>query len=292
MSDVAEIIEVPVEGPAEDSQPEETVEDTTTEEEASVVVDTEDVEEEPSEEKPEEEEPKEEDVPFTERPGVKKRLAEMEEKYGSKATYWDTIAELSKEDPEFRIMILEKLEASGKLPKGTVEQEKAKTSSLQKEEDYIKNLPEQVQADLLAARKIREEAETLQREQAEKAEAFFKSFEEARPEIGASPNPQRTRNLIFNLANELVDRDDMNFEEAMDAAYKTILKPNENEEVKSAISKQMQNPGAVSGGTAAQGKKLRKLTQAEKRGAELMGVSVEEYIKYRDSSDEELFENI
>lgn len=284
---------------AKESQSEVSESDVVSEEE--VDVQESDSKEDSKEKAPEGEKPQEEtegekpqDVPFHERPGVKKRLTEIENKYGSKAQYWDAIAEVSQQDPEFRIAVLERLEENNRIPKGTVEAEKKKLSSLQQEEDYVSKLPEDVQADLQAARALRQQAQAQQQENLAKAEDFFRKFEEARPEIASSPNPQRTRNLIFNLATEIVDRGEANFQDAMDKAYKTITSPgaNENEQVARQVQETQESAGVSPSGSSAKGKKLRKLTQAERRAAELAGMTPEEYVKYADTPADELFENI
>lgn len=251
---------------------------------------------EPEGQKPQEE-PKDEeseDVPFHERPGVKNRLEEIENKYGSKAQYWDAIAEVSQNDPEFRIAVLEKLEANGRLPEGTVEAEKKKLSSLKEEEDYVDKLPEDVKADLEAARALRQQQEAQRRAQLQQAETFFREFEDARPDIAKSPNPQRTRNIIFNLATEMVDRGESDFKSAMDKAYKTVMNPgaSQNENVARQVQETQESAGVSPTGSAPKGKGLRKLTEQEKRAADLAGMSYEEYVKYADTPADELFENI
>ena len=296
MEEQTAVIQEPeVQVPEESQTPETVTDDVVTEEEISV---EEPVKEEaPSESEPEpaQEVPvKEEEIPFVERPGVKERLSEIETKYGSKAEYWDTIAELSQQDPEFRFMVLEKLEATGKLPKGTVESFKKKTEVHEKDEEYINNLPEDVRADLKAARQIRMEREQQLVQEREAAEKFFAGFEQTRPEIAASPNPPRTRNLIFTLASELVERDGMEFEAAMDHAYKTVVRgtSSQNEELERQIQSNQENASAMAPGVSGVSGRMRKLTQEERRAAELAGMTPEEYIKYRDSSEDDIFETL
>jgi hypothetical protein len=297
---VEEVTESPAktEEVAKESQPEVSEADVVSEEEVDVQ-ETEPEEEEveapkePEGEEPQEE-PQEEDIPFTERPGVKERLSEIEEKYGSKAKYWDSIAELTKEDPEFRVAVLEKLEASGKLPKGTAEAEKKKFSSLQESEKYIEKLPEDVQADLRAARELRQQREAQKAVEMQKAQSFFMDFEKERPDIAQSANPDATRNLIYNLATQIAQTDEIEFTDAMDEAYKTILhrSEQENDAVKRKVQQVQEDSGAVPSGSSGKTTKLRKLSQSEKRAAELAGMTHEEYVKYADTPEEELFENI
>jgi hypothetical protein len=276
---------------AEESQPEVLDTDVVSEEELDVVEKEPEVESEPAGEEPQQ---AEEDLPFNQRPGVKERLGEIEEKYSSKAQYWDTIASIAQTDPEFRIAVLERLEASGRLPEGTVEAEKAKLSSFKESDEYVKGLPEDVQEDLRAARELRvlrEQEEVRSRQEADK---FFVDFESSRPEIASSSNPSRTRSLIFQLANEIADREGVELPDAMDRAYRTILKPNaeQNATVAQKVS-QVQSEGNVAPMADSPSKgRLRRLTQDEKRAAEIAGMTPEEYIKYSDSTDEELFENI
>jgi len=297
MEQTAEIneLETQVQAPEESQTPETVTDDVVTEEEISVEEPV--VEEAKSESKPEpiQEEPKkEEEVPFTERPGVKERLSEIEEKYGSKATYWDAIAEISQQDPEFRLMVLEKLEATGKLPSGTVESFKKKTEVKEEDKEYINKLPDDVKADLEAARQMRLEREAEQREELQKAETFFADFESKRPDITSSPNPARTRNLIFTLASELVERKGIEFETAMDQAYKTVVHGEnaENKEIERVVQSAQENASAIAPSVSTASSKMRKLTQEEKRAAELAGMSLEEYIRYRDSSEDDIFENL
>jgi hypothetical protein len=295
---VEEVKESPVktEEVAEESQPEVSEADVVSEEEVDVQETEpkeEEVPEEPEGEEPQDE-PKEEEVPFTERPGVKERLAEIEEKYGSKATYWDTIAEITKEDPEFRVAVLEKLEATGKLPKGTAEAERKKFSSLQESEKYIEKLPEDVQADLKAARELRQRRESQKAADMQRAQEFFMDFEKERPDIATSANPDATRNLIFNLATQIAQSDEVEFVDAMDEAYRTILHrgEQENDAIKRKVQQVQEDSGVAPTGGPGKTSKLRKLSQSEKRAAELAGMSHEEYVKYADTPEEELFENI
>lgn len=293
---VVEELEVTTQA-AEESQPEETITDVVVEEELDVQEEVEPAEEpkaEPLEEKVEEPAKEKEEIPFIERPGIKERLAEIDEKYGSKANYWDTITEISQSDPAFRVLILEKLEASGKLPAGTVEAFKKKTSSLKESEAYVSALPEDVQEDLKAAREIRLEKQAATEQNLKQAEAFFASFEEAHPEIAASPNPKRTRNLIFTFANELVEREGIEFADAMERAQGIVLKPNKgvNQEIEAAVQANKEDASGITTGVSTASTKLRKLTQGEKRGAELAGMTPEEYIRFKDASEEDIFENI
>lgn len=278
---------------AEESQPEVTESNVVSEEEADVQETEPEKTEAPEDEQSQEQAP-EEDIPFHERPGVKKRLEDIETKYGSKAQYWDTISDIAKQDPEFRVAVLEKLEAQGRLPKGTVEAEKKKTSSLQQSEEYINQLPEDVQADLKAAREFRQQRELQQKQALSQAEEFFVSFEEQRPDIAESPNPDRARNLIYNLATDIVEKDGVEFETAMDEAYQVILHrgENQNNAIKRKVQQVQEDAGAVPAGGPASNSKIRKLSQAEKRAAEMAGMSYEEYVKYADTPADELFENI
>ena len=295
MEQTADIKELEVQASEESQTPETVTDDVVTEEELSVEEPV--MEEEPSESEPapvQEEPVKEEEIPFVERPGVKERLGEIEEKYGSKATYWDTIAEVSQQDPEFRLMVLEKLEASGKLPKGTVDSFKKKTEVREEDKTIINNLPEDVKADLQAARQVRIEREAQMQNELQAAETFFATFEKERPEIAASPNPQRVRNLIFTLASELVETDGKDFEVAMDEAYKTVVRRGQaqNAEVGRAIQANQENASAIAPSISGASGKTRRLTQDEKRAAELAGMSLDEYVKYKDSSEDDIFENL
>jgi len=288
-------LETQVQAPEESQAPETVTDDVVTEEEVSVEEPVEEEVSSESEPEPKEEEPKkaEEELPFAERPGVKERLSEIEEKYGSKATYWDAIAEISQSDPQFRLLVLEKLEASGKLPAGTVDAFKKKSTVKEESKEYVNNLPEDVRADLEVARQLRIEREAEIQKNLQEAETFFANFEQQHPGITNSPNPARTRNLIFTLASELVERDGEEFESAMEQAYKTVVqrKQTENQEVERAIQATQENASAITSGTAALGK-TRKLTQEEKRAAELAGIPFDEYIKYKDSSEDDIFENL
>lgn len=293
----ADIKEPEVQAPVESQTTETVTDDVVAEEETSV---EEPVKEEaPSESEPEpvkQEEPvkKEEEIPFVERPGVKERLSEIEEKYGSKAEYWDTITEISQQDPEFRIAVLEKLEAAGRIPKGTVESFKKKTEVRQESDEYINSLPEDVRADLIAARQLRMEREQQAIRERTAAEKFFAEFERTRPEIASSPNPVRTRNLIFTLASELVERNGLEFEAAMDQAYKTVVRGTntQNEELERTIQSNKENASAIAPSVSNASGRIRKLTQEEKRAAELAGMTPEEYVKYKDSSEDDLFETL
>lgn len=274
----------------EESQTLETTEDVVVEEEESVAEDVtpaEEVEEEkPLEEVPEPDAQEEEKIPFTEKPGVKERLTEIEQKYGSKAQYWDSITELAQQDPDFKIAVLEKLEAAGKVPEGTADAERQKVSSLKKESDYVEQLPEDIKADLLAARNFR-------RQQEEKAREFITKFESDKPEIAASSDPAKTRSLILNVATEMAQREKIDFSVAMDKAYNALFHSGvSDQEVEVAISKNQESVGAVSSGGVSGSRKLRKLTQEERRAAELGGMTPEQYIRFKDSSDDDLFENI
>jgi len=281
-----------VEEVTEESQPEVSESDVVSEEEVDVQ-ETEPIAE-PEGEQPQEEAKKEEEVPFTERPGVKKRLQDIEEKYSSKASYWDSLAEITKNDPDFRVAVLEKLEASGKLPQGTAEAERKKHSSLQESQKYIEKLPEDVQADLQAAREFRQQQTTAKAAEMQRAQAFFMEFETDRPDIASAANPDKTRNLIYGLATEIAQSDKIEFADAMDEAYNTIL--HRGEERGAAIQRKVQqvqeDGGAIPAGSPSKTSKLRKLSQAEKRAAELADMTPEEYVKYADSTAEELFEDI
>jgi len=295
MEQTADIKELEVQAPEESQTPETVTDDVVTEEELSVEEPV--MEEEPSESEPapvQEEPVKEEEIPFVERPGVKERLGQIEEKYGSKATYWDTIAEVSQQDPEFRLMVLEKLEASGKLPRGTVDSFKKKTEVQEEDKTIINNLPEDVKADLQAARQVRIEREAQTQNDLQAAENFFATFEKERPEIAASPNPQRVRNLIFTLASELVETDGKDFQVAMDEAYKTVVHRGQaqNTEVGRAIQSNQENASAIAPSVSNASGRTRRLSQDEKRAAELAGMSLDEYVKYKDSSEDDIFENL
>lgn len=290
-------LEVQTQAPEESQTLETVTNDVVTEEEINVeepVVEEAKSESEPA---PVQEEPKkveEENIPFTERPGVRERLDEIEEKYGSKATYWDTIAEVSQQDPEFRFMVLEKLEATGKLPKGTAESFKKKTEVQTEKTEYINNLPEDIRADLEAARQIRTEREQQKLQEVAAAEKYFADFEQSRPEIGKSPNPPRTRNLIFTLASELVERDGMEFDGAMEQAYQVVVRGSktQNEQLERQIQENQENASAIAPSVSNASGKMRRLSQEEKRAAELAGMSIEEYVKYRDSSEDDIFESL
>ena len=295
MEQIVDVLEPEVQAPEGSQTPETVTDDVVTEEEISVEEPV--VEEEPSESEPKPEpvqEKPEEDIPFVQRPGVKERLSEIEEKYGSKATYWDTIAEVSQQDPEFRLMVLEKLEASGKLPKGTVDSFKKKTEVREEDKTIINNLPEDVKADLQAARQVRIEREAQTQNDLQAAENFFATFEKERPEIAASPNPQRVRNLIFTLASELVETDGKDFQVAMDEAYKTVVHRGQaqNTEVGQAIQANQENASAIAPSVSNASGRMRRLSQDEKRAAELAGMSLDEYVKYKDSSEDDIFENL
>lgn len=275
---------------AEESQAPETTDDVVVEEDKSVteeVTPSKEVEEEkPLEEVSEPEPKKEEKIPFTERPGVKERLEDIEQKYGSKAQYWDSLTELAQQDPGFRVAVLEKLEAAGKVPDGTTEAERQRASSLKEESEYVEKLPDDIKADLMAAREYR-------RQQESKATEFLSKFESNKSDIAASPNPQRTRSLIFNLATEMVQREKVPMADAMERAYKVLLHGGvSDQEVETAIAKNQEGVGAVSSGGVSASKGLRKLTQEEKRAAELAGMTPREYVKFKDTPDDELFENI
>ncbi len=238
------------------------------------------------------EEPSEEDLPFHEKPGVKERLAEMEEKYSSKAEYWDAITKISQDDPEFRVEVLERLEALGRVPAGSAEAERKRVGSLKEGEEYLEKMPESVREDLKAVREMRSIQQQTQQQQLEEANRYLEDFEKARPDIATSPNPTRTRGLILNLASELMDREEIEFDSAMDKAYKTILNKSEDAQVRDKVRQNKESASAVTTGTSGSSKRLRKLSASEKRAAEIGGMTPEEYIKYADASDEELFENI
>jgi hypothetical protein len=245
---------------------------------------------------------KDEDVPFFERPGVKERVEGIKAKYESKATYWDTIAEISQNDPEFRIMMIQKLENAGKLPVGTTENIKKQVSEFQQvaqqESQYLDNLPPALKEDIAAVREFRMEQEAVKAQQKEEVNNFFLKFEEDKPDIDKTANPARVRNIIFNMASEMVDSGKAKFEDAMEIAYNTVMHPEkiaerakEKGQVEALVqANQEAASGLSSGGVSVSGKPV-KLTESEKRAAELMGATPEEYRKFKDSGDE-IFENI
>ena len=296
--DTAVVAQEPEFQDTEVTQAEVTTEDVVVEEELDVAEDvtpSEKVEEDDlPEEVPDSKLQKEEEIPFTEKPGVKERLGEIEQKYGSKAQYWDSITQLAQEDPAFKMAVLEKLEAAGKVPTGTVKAEREKASSFKRESEYVEQLPEDIRADLLAARQFRQQQEKLKAEQEKKAVEFLTKFESNKPDIAASSNPGRVRSLILNLATQIAERDKIEMASAMESAYKVVMhggSPSDRE-VETAIASNQENVAAVASGGVSGSRKLRKLTQEERRAAELAGMTPEEYIKFKDSSDEDLFENI
>jgi len=299
----ADMGEAPVEEIVEESQPSESqadeVEDSfeETEEEAE----TADSEEPAEEQDTSKGEPSEEDVPFFEKPGVKERIEGVKSKYESKANSWDTIVEISRNDPEFGLVLAERLERAGKLPVGTtqrmrteIEQQKATVES---SEQYIENLPPDVRADLLAAREFRQQQELAKAQQEKQAEEYFAKFEENKPDIASSPNPSRTRAVIFNMASELMDRGESDFAKAMEQAYKLVLHQDkiaqsakEDGQIEAMVQANQEAASGLASGSAPM--KSVKLTQEERRAAEMIGMTPEEYRKYKDTDSDELFESI
>lgn len=258
-----------------------------------------------SESKPEtksEEKVEDEDkLPFAERPGVKKRLEEIETKYSSKATFWDTIAEISQSDPEFRLVVVQRLENAGKLPKGTTENLKNQVArsqqEAQEESQFIEKLPPKVRESLKVAEEIARQKEQEEQQKAAEVEDFFQKFEANKPDIDKSANPGRVRNLIFNMASEMVERGQAKFEDAMEQAYKIVLHPEsiaakakEDGQVEALVQANQEASSAITSGGNSSAKAV-KLTPEEKRAAELIGITAEEYRKFKDSGDE-IFENI
>lgn len=246
----------------------------------------------------------EEEVPFFEKPGVKERMEGIEDQYGSKASYWDTIAEISQNDPEFRQLMVRRLEDAGKIPKGTAEtlqrESEQAQQQAQSESQYVDNLPQDVKDDLQAARQIRQEQEVARSKKEQDVENFFQGFEKDKPDIDKSPNPARTRSLIFNMASEMVDRGKgkVAFEDAMAEAYKVVLHPEsiaegakEDGQVEALVQANQEAASGVTSGSKKTGKAV-KLSQDEKRAADLIGITPEEYRKYKDSDDDDLFESI
>jgi len=86
----------------------------------------------------------------------------------------------------------------------------------------------------------------------------------------------------------------MEFEGAMEQAYQTVVRGSktQNEELERTIQANQENASAIAPSVSSASGKMRRLTQDEKRAAELAGMSIEEYVKYRDSSEDDLFENL
>ncbi len=247
--------------------------------------------------------PAEDDTSFFEKPGVKKRIEGIEQKYGSKAEYWDTISTIAQQDPEFRIVMAERLERAGKLPVGTAERMKGELQQVQQQTQNqsqdLNNLPPEIREDIKAVREFRQQQEAVKAQQEQEATNFFLDFEKDKPDIAQSVNPARTRSVIFNMASEMVDRGaEKDIATAMGKAYKIVLhsdelaaKAKEDGQVEAMVQANMEASSALTSGKGVPGKQA-KLSQEERRAAELIGMTPEEYRKYKDTDDDDLFENI
>lgn len=244
----------------------------------------------------------EDNLPFFERPGVKERIEGIKTQYESKANYWDTIAEISQNDPEFRLLVIQRLENAGRVPKGTTAQLRgqveASQQAAQEKSQYLDNLPPEVREDLQAVKVWREQQEAEAQARTQEVETFFMNFESNKPDIEKSPNPERTRNLIFNMASEMVDRGVAKFEDAMERAYKIVLHPEsiaseakEKGQVEALVQSNQEASSAITSGGASAGKPV-KLTPDERRAMELIGITDPNVYRKMKDSGEEIFETI
>jgi len=252
------------------------------------------VEEQPKETQSEDSSLKEDEVPFNKNPKFQERLGEIETKYGKKAQLWDTLAKVSGNDPEFQYEIVRRLELAGELPKGTSDMLKEKLESQKPQEkkkeepkvsEEISNLPEVQFARELMRKKQEEQAAENQR-----IEGILQRFEEKHPDIAESEKALSIRKRIAVLADGYKE-DGMDYEKALDEAYNVLFNKEallasarEKGEIEGQIKadiKSVASTPSVSQGQSSSG--LRKLTREEEEARILLGMSKEDYIKYKDS---------
>lgn len=241
----------------------------------------------------------EESKPFHKEPAFQERIREVEQKYGTKASNWDTINQIAAEDPEFALTIISKMESAGAVPKGTLEraQQQLKVATPKKDDtaekvEKVDKIQEALESnpDIQYARQIREREEQKAKEEDRQLEEFLQNFEKERPDIAKQADPLITRRAINLEAQRIMaSNKDIPLEKAMDQAYRWVVK---REEVLEEYKEKGQIEGLVrniqedrvisSGGGGASGVKLRKLSPDEQSARDLMGMSNEEYLKYLD----------
>lgn len=254
---------------------------------------------------------KEEDVvedkptPFHKDPAFKERVQEIETKYGKAAQNWEIVNQLATEDPEFALIMIEKMEKAGKVPQGTYEKAKLELKPEPKEEkkqdtkevvgveDVLKNNP-----DIEYARQLRERDLQRQQEEAAKAEKFLQDFEAKRPKIAESSDPLLTRQSIAMETKRIMkENKDISFETAMDIAYKWVVEREsvleeykEKGEIEGLARRVQEDSVTSTGGSASPSKRLRALSPEEVNARDLMGLSTEEYLKYLDDPNSSVVE--
>jgi hypothetical protein len=237
---------------------------------------------------------------FHKNPKWNERIEQIEKKYGTSAKMWETIEQESTRDPKFGAILVERLEKNHVLPPGALEKyreimkqrgvsldEETKPAVEQKPTAQAQLSPEQEQAIAYARRKSEEESYQVQQAQ-NQLEDEFQSFEEKHSDIPKMPNASNIRKKIWLEAQDHIDKG-MALGEALEVAYKWVVKREETLEeykekgeisglIKSQISSQAN--AQVSSSSAPTQKSSRPLTEEEKAGARLLGVSNEEYLSY------------
>lgn len=236
---------------------------------------------------------KEEEVPFNKNPKFQERIGEIEAKYGKKAQLWDTLAKMSDNDPDFQLELTRRLEAAGELPKGTYELAKKQIEPILKKEE---NKPDEIQEKVSSLPEVQfaREMMELQRQQQiaeeNRIEGILRNFEKKHPDIGSSGNRKAVRARIATLA-EGFGEEGMDYEQSLEEAYnvlfnrdKMIADAREKGELEGQIKSEIKSVASTPSGNQGVAKTgIRKLTREEEEARELLKMTREEYIRYKDS---------
>jgi hypothetical protein len=240
--------------------------------------------------------------PFHKDPAWQERIGEIEQKYGTAAKNWDTVSRLAATDPDFALVIIEKMEKAGEVPEGTYEKAKSELKTEEKEKKETKETkePEVVldpklqeallnNPDLQYARQLKERALQEEARAKQKAEEFLQNFEAKRPEIAKSKNPLLTRQAIAVETQRLMAEKGLKYEDAINEAYLWIVKREsvmeeyrEKGEIEGLARNIQEDVVTTNGGSAQSSSSTRRLTPDEENARASLGFTKEEYVKYLD----------
>jgi phage I-like protein len=188
-----------------------------------------------------------------------------------------------------------KLEAAGELPKGTYEaaRKQLDESELGKKDT---NKPDELEQKISTLPEVQFARELMRKTQEEQAtenlklEKTLQDFEARHKDIPNSEKPSVIRKRIATLADGYVE-EGMKYEDALEEAYNMLFnkdavlaREREKGEVEGQIKAGIKSvTGTTVGSSSSNPQTLRKLTREEEEARALLGMSKEEYIKYKDS---------
>lgn len=240
------------------------------------------------------------ETPFNKNPEFKKRLDDIENKYGGKARNWDAFMASIQGNPDMQLQTVKILEDSGQVPKGTYDMAIKKLGVSKKNKKDTKPVDDDVVEKINAlpevqyARELYEDNQKKkQQEEAEKL-ATLQAFEDKHQDVVNKPGEVKA--TIATVATFLQSKDSkLSLADALDQAYQTLFKQEdvinearEKGKVEGQINAATRNVIATPSTTSSAGRQgIRKLTPEEEAGRQSLGGDStgwtrEEYIKFKD----------